>query len=629
MDAKIRFKLIPSFLLVAATVLLYVAVQLHFDRASMYVVTGDEPHYIINGLSIAEDRDLRLDNNYQQWHDSQVVPMFPHVYKTQQGWYPFRGLGVPVLVALPAMYFGPVGARVAMAAFAALFTLAGLFWIRRTIEDGELATLAFVAFFWALPFLAAAGLVFPDMLTGGICFTALVLLNARTTAAWPALTGALFSLSVCALVFVYWRQLPVLFLFAGLSAFRSLTLSGFSIGQFRQFFRSPAGRRELWVQIPIAVAAVLTLLYVAANDLLSQGDGFFGLAPASRALETFIGSHIDQNHGLLWRNPLLWLALPGWYLLYRDHRFLFFGCVLLYVFLLLPQCVADMMYGAHGVAGRYTWNIVWLWLLPFFLVIKQVASLQGNARRALDVVLIAGVGLQLLLALHWLSPAYGDLLMRDNVQPDLAFVNNLFGEFRFILPAFNFTQSAENSVNWWWAFVFFSLLLIPFVYRRVPTKRVLITLAAFSVLVTLGVSLHALERRSAIITIELPVKTLPLTADKGFVAYGVACQLARGRYAASFEILAPAGGGAFDIHAFGLNGFSQRITAGMLPISGSANAATQTVEFTVPANSIWPTVNFNVWTEGQGPVVVRAIRLSRLGPLNSRAQLMPAETATP
>ena len=88
--------------------------------------TGDEPHYLITAESIAYDLDVDLRNDYASSERVlrvvNVFPLGPHaaVYKESGELRPFRGVGLPALLAPGVGLGGLTGARLVMVLIAAL-----------------------------------------------------------------------------------------------------------------------------------------------------------------------------------------------------------------------------------------------------------------------------------------------------------------------------------------------------------------------------------------------------------------------------------------------------------------------------------------------------------------------------
>jgi hypothetical protein len=602
----------------ALTAFLYAAVMVQFHRANQYEMAGDEPHYVINGLSIFADSDLKLDNNYANNGLFNVGPLFPHTYQTDQGVYPFRGLGVPLIVGWPALHFGEVGARVALALFIGLLTAVG--YRLAAVRLGEpIGTAVAASFFCALPFLVAAGLAFPDMATGALSFVAVGALSLRRDARWstPARVG--FTLATAAIVLIYWRHLPVLALLGVAMMLASLKQHG--VNHWRdidgpRLWRQSSFRADVASFVALILAGLLTLAYIFGNDLQNQGNGFFYVAPVREWIEPFVGHHLDQNHGILWRNPLLWLALPGFVLLWRHERALLLLIGALYVLLFVPQCMTNMLYGAHGIGGRYTWNFVWLWLFPLCAMLKWM--IDRGLERTVWIALGLAVLYQLLLATQWLDPRHGDVLKRDNIQAGAQLVYNVFGDWRFVLPEFNFqADSFASPVNVFWlvlaALAFAAVVLAERLNSRTGRRALVVAIVGVGVLVgSIG-----LARREQPASMKMPVVPMtPPPGAVGYIGYGLAQQVPPGLYRINISLLAPHGGAVWDLRRAQQMGSSERIDTDVIPQTpptGAHDAIADGVVFNVGADDVINVLGFNVWSENWGPVKLRKVRLTRLG----------------
>ena len=174
--------------------------------------TGDEPHYLITAESIAYDLDVDLRNDYaSRERVLRVVNIFPldrhaAVYKKSGELRPYRGVGLPAVLAPAVALGGLTGARLVMVLIAAL--LADQLY--RLLRDLRLRrryrVLAWAAAVFCLPILVFTSQIYPE-LPGALLV--LVALRVMVVGASRAAALALGSSAAAALVWLHVRYLPL------------------------------------------------------------------------------------------------------------------------------------------------------------------------------------------------------------------------------------------------------------------------------------------------------------------------------------------------------------------------------------------------------------------------------------
>ncbi|HWB14339.1 MAG TPA: hypothetical protein VG826_34255 [Pirellulales bacterium] len=129
-------------------------------------LTGDELFYLTVAESIAGDFDLDVSNNLQQhgfrspgWRES-------HCIARPYGWFSIHSLGLSALLALPWKLWGPLGARLTMAALCGLAAPLLCRVIERIWMSPSNSSSIGVALALGMPFLAASSQIYPDLLAG-------------------------------------------------------------------------------------------------------------------------------------------------------------------------------------------------------------------------------------------------------------------------------------------------------------------------------------------------------------------------------------------------------------------------------------------------------------------------------
>jgi len=282
-------------------------------------LTGDEPFYVMTGISLIEDGDLDEQNNYDARHFDRFYPLPgiardgwpgfpdplpPHASQTDRdGLYSKHGPGMALLVAVPFA----VGGRPLV-----LLVLAGI----AAAVAGNATALA--ARYAAAPVAAAVGLalaltnplasfsllIFPEM-SAALCVTyAVRRLLAPTNAVWQWFAvGAV----AAALPWLHYRLAPV-----------SVVLVVLALVRHRRGVLGWAGVAALALPVPAALILGGWYVYLYGGPLPPSTDhaGFSGPADS---VNNLFGTFLDQQWGAFVHNPLLLLAATA-FVPFAAHR---------------------------------------------------------------------------------------------------------------------------------------------------------------------------------------------------------------------------------------------------------------------------------------------------------------------
>ena len=384
-------------------------------------VTGDEPHYLIISASVGRDGDLDVRNNYEEdFRTGEIYgPVDLHAAQTSDAWWPLHTPGLGVLLAVPWALGGVLGARLALY-LVVLPLLAASSW--RWLRDGlprPAAALAVTGMVASVPVIFGGSQIYPDLPCGAIVLALLTWVwcgGRRTLPAWGA----------------YW-------LVAGFLPWLHTKYLAASL------ILALAGGWQGWRERRRGIALLPVLLFLAGTGSLTWWhlQAFGGVLgwrrldhlafDPLRALEIFLGLHLDQAQGLFLQQPLLLSGLVGFgYMLRRRHP-LAVPWLLLYGSLIVPNSMEVNSYGGFGPSGRFAWAAMWLWIAPLGLWLRDVrATVEPYVR---PVVLLA-LAYQVALAMRWvpapatLLPYYSELVWERNSLLPVA--------VRYSFPSFYF-----------------------------------------------------------------------------------------------------------------------------------------------------------------------------------------------
>ncbi|MEM9562725.1 MAG: hypothetical protein AAGA93_08925 [Actinomycetota bacterium] len=369
-------------------------------------VTADEPQYLITAISIGEDASLDVsdelaEERFLPFHEIQLNPQTIELNDEGRRVSPHDPL-LPLLLAVPMLLGGWVGAKLALAVCAAAVAVLTL----RLAVDRLGAPLgpatAVVAGFAMAPPLSVYGVqVYPAMpaalcvLAGALAVTAPTAPNGGGSGAARTGVDRATVVTVIAVVALPWlsvKYVPLAAVLALAGLWRSWAADR----------RLPVGTLAAYGVAGVSYLAIHRWLYggwtvYAAGDHFVNGEFLVvGYAPnypgRSRRL---IGLLVDRNFGLIAWNPaflalppaLVWLARSA-----RPGRH-----VLLAAFAVSWITATWIAFTMHG----------WWWpgrqvvpVLP--LVVAAIAGAIGHHRRALTGVLVGcGLGIASWLLLAW------------------------------------------------------------------------------------------------------------------------------------------------------------------------------------------------------------------------------------
>ena len=382
---------------------------------------GDEPHYLIIAASAVRDRDFDVRNNYEEdFRTAEIFgPVDLHAAQTPTAWWPMHTPGLGVLVAVPWALGGVLGARLALYLIAVpLLAASSWRWLRESLSP-RAAALAVAGLVASVPVVFAGSQIYPDLPCG-------VMVLALLTWVWGASRRSLAAWGV------YW-------LVAGLLPWLHTKYFAASL------ILAAVGGWQAWRDQRRITGVLPALLFLVGTGSLMWWHlrtfggvlgwrrlGHLELDPL-RALEIFLGLHLDQAQGLFLQQPLLLPGLIGLgYMLRRRHS-LTVPWLLLYGSLVVPNALEVNSYGGGGPSGRFGWAAMWLWIVPLGVWLREVrATVEPYVR---PIVLLA-LAYQAGLALRWapvptaLFPYYSELVWERNSLLPVA--------VRYSFPSFYF-----------------------------------------------------------------------------------------------------------------------------------------------------------------------------------------------
>jgi hypothetical protein len=349
-----------------------------------FSVSGDEPHYLIISESLLVDRDLDLENNYQNGGGRRFgaggLTAGPHVERNRyRALWSAHDVGLPVAVlpiyaaatriatAIPEDVLRRFRQDHGLFAYSlismtlTLLTAWGLWLLMAGLtRESTPAHAAIVTLVFGLtpPVISHAFLVFPDTIAFAVVCGVVWLLCLKP----HELTTRRVILVVAAVGLIPWLHRKYAFLEIGLVAVIFVTHRFW-------FVRQSRSTQTVVAALAVAPQAALHLWTLANWGTLGGAQMLRGDLPFTPEWLQVgsLGLLVDRERGLLGYAPLFLIVPACWALGWRRYRLLLAPVMLLY----LPMAAYINWHGGFSPAGRYLVPIVPLLVLPVAAALRH------------------------------------------------------------------------------------------------------------------------------------------------------------------------------------------------------------------------------------------------------------------
>lgn len=370
----------------ARRLLPFVIALLGYSSAYLHMrplATGDEPHYVLYGYSIAFDHDLDLANNYDR---TTIQTYFPYFQTLDRHTHQWRGdgaehsthfPGLAVLIAPVLRAGGGIGAVRALMILLSALLAQQLYRLLDASGLGRpvLVWLAWSATVFSLPLVVYSGQIYPELPACLVLVTTVGWLLAerptRRAVMWIA----------CGAAVLPWLHVRYAVFSGGLMlclGYRITQSDGLGAFVFR--LRDRSAIRRLWpLLLPAgSLAAMLLLchrLYGGFTPLAMYAPEMSGVAPWTLEIgdRHGLGAFFSPMVGWLPFAPVHWLALAGFLaLLSKMPRAALPVVLSLAAYLAL---VAGPVSAGYSLPARYVIVILPLAAVPLLLVFESCPGL--------------------------------------------------------------------------------------------------------------------------------------------------------------------------------------------------------------------------------------------------------------
>lgn len=295
------------------------------------------------------------------------------------GLFNIHNLGLPIILAIPYLFGGVLGARLTVIAIGAL-VIAFLALIARACGATDKQTFAIMGpLALGMPFIPASTQIYPDLPAGFLLLIGLMLI------AYPhvAIKRSVLLISSCSLALLPWFHLKF-----------AAPLAIVLVAVFYELRKvSKVTRTALVLVVPTVVSVCLLMVYnkYAFNNVLGPYETKDVQATSFTVLQ-FFGLLTDQNQGILIQQPLHLVGIFMFGRLVRERKNLIVTALLLTASTLGINSTHWAIYGGWSFSGRFAWTSA-----VCFSVITVVAlvSLSKRSPRAFQALVILGIAVQL------------------------------------------------------------------------------------------------------------------------------------------------------------------------------------------------------------------------------------------
>jgi hypothetical protein len=349
-----------------------------WERAEINSLTGDEPHYLIMANGIAKYHTFEQTLPYKEEFETRGIfkwglagandaptPVNTHATLGPHGLFNYHNVGLPLLLALPFLFGGIIGAKLFLIFCGALVVLVvwkvtGLF-----STDSRLRFFSTLVACLSLPLIPAVNQVYPDIFAGLLSAVGLYwFYTAQQRRCWY--TEILLA---CAIAFLPWLQIK-------LAATCVILILGVSA---KIYWETKEYRRVLSIFLVAGTSCVLlaTYNYYAFGKI--SGPYLGGALEVSKtSFMVLLGLFFDQNQGFLFQNPanlIGVLALGGMFSRYRQFMVIW---TLVFLSLIVPNSMHPNWYGGASFSGRFGWSAQIVFYIPLVYGLLRFSAIKGR-----------------------------------------------------------------------------------------------------------------------------------------------------------------------------------------------------------------------------------------------------------
>jgi hypothetical protein len=366
-------------------------------RAQGVTISGDEPHYLVEAISIGRFHTLNMNPGYvfaveHHWVYPWTAKPSPHLAAIigqaifrHNLYLPFHAIGLSVLLAVP-MFLGTTAAVVTLITLLALLTVVLVYITGEVSQVRSPARNLIALLFLAPAFILATDQVFPDLISG-LVIAIVIMTIAQTEIRRRCPTAQLISVTMCLVILPWLDQKNVFFPLPLLLAF---LVAGRQI--------STRSLRLVVVPALVSLGSLLLLNLYEFGHLLGgpQQVQLVGLDTLTRSLALLV----DRRQGLIVQLPIALLGIAGLWHMRKKVPIAVITSVFILAATIYGNGSQPDSFGGYSFVGRFQWPVLPILLAFAGLYIIRLWQVRPTAVIGVVAVSLVIFLLQFLLILH-------------------------------------------------------------------------------------------------------------------------------------------------------------------------------------------------------------------------------------
>lgn len=507
-----------------------------WDKKEINGITGDEPHYLVMASGIIKHASLEQTKPYKEEFETRAIfkpglapndaepsPTNTHAIAGPHGLFNVHNIGLPLLISIPFMLGGIIGAKIFMIFCSALVIYFGWkFSILLSKSESKI--------FWtitaatiSLPFIPASNQIYPDILAGLIALVGLYWFftahKKRTKIQELLLSGVI--------VFLPWLQIK----FAATSILLILVISA------KIYLESKDAHRIISIFVISAVSFIVLAFYnYYAFGQISGPYQSGALQISKTSLMVLVGLYLDQNQGFLFQNPVNFIGILaiGW--MYKSNRTFTLVWGLVFLSLIVPNALHPNWYGGYSFSGRFGWTAAVVFIIP---TIYGLLKLGGSREKIFYLIISGSLLLQLYFFYHY--AINGAVLYNKGSGAWFDSYSIFYYPIHSWLPMLYNSEWAFGCVpNYAWFILTCAFLFIGFMRKNIYNYASILTVFFFALILLSGLSKKSHPNEIIFLANDLPSQTGKISDSTrfatqnidspGFINYGPYVPLNKGGY---------------------------------------------------------------------------------------------------
>lgn len=355
-------------------------------------ITGDEPQYLVVTSGIVNHQTFEQTKPFVQEFKTRGIfknglaskdavpsPKNSHTVAGPNGLFSVHNIGLPILISIPFIFGGVLGAKIFMIFCGACVILFAGKFASLFSRDEKYKFWSTIAVGMSLSFIPASNQIYPDILGGLLSLVGLYWFIAAKQKHWKNNEILL----ACVISFLPWLQIK----FAATSFILILSVA------IKIYLISGDSRRVLRIILIAGISSFALFLYnYYAFGKVSGPYQSGALEFSKTSLMVLVGLFFDQNQGFLFQNPINFIGILaiGW--LYRFNRVFLLVWGLVFLSLIVPNALHINWYGGTSFSGRFGWAAAVVFIVPSVYGVLEVAKIN---KKIFYLLIAGGVLLQL------------------------------------------------------------------------------------------------------------------------------------------------------------------------------------------------------------------------------------------